>query len=87
MQLQDPTCEAAISIHRIIEWFGLEGTLKIIEFQPPCQEQGHLPPNQVAQSSIQPGLEHFQGGGIHTFSGQPGPVFHHPYGEEFLPNI
>jgi len=37
--------------HRIIEWFGLEGTLKIIWFQPPCHEQGHLPPDQVVQSS------------------------------------
>jgi len=45
--------------HRIIEWFGLEGTLKIIWFQPSCHEQGHLPLAQVAQSSIQPGLEHF----------------------------
>ena len=55
--------------HRIREWFGLEGTLKIIWFQPPCHEQGHLPPAQGAQSSIQPGLEHCQGGGSHSFSG------------------
>jgi len=48
--------------HRIIEWFGLEVTLKISWFQPPCHEQGHLPLDQVAQSPIQPGLEHFQGG-------------------------
>jgi len=34
----------------------LEGTLKIIWFQPPCHEQGHLPLDQVAQSPIQPGL-------------------------------
>jgi len=73
--------------HRIIEWFGLEGTLKIIWFQIPCHEQGHLPPDQVAQSSIQPGLEHCQGGGSHSFSGQSLPVPHHPHGEEFLPNI
>jgi len=33
-------------------------------------------PDQVAQSSIQPGLEHCQGGGSNSFSGQPGPVFH-----------
>ena len=38
--------------HRIIEWFGLEGTLQIILFQPPCHGQGHLPLDQVAQSSI-----------------------------------
>jgi len=48
--------------HRIIEWFGLEGTLKIIWFQPPCHEQGLLLPDQGAQSSVQPGLEHCQGG-------------------------
>ena len=72
---------------RIIEWQGLEGTLKPIWFQPPCHEQGHLPPDQVAQSSIQPGLEHCKGGGSHSFSGQPVPVFHNPHGEEFLPSI
>ena len=55
--------------HRIIEWFGLEGTLKIIWFQAICHGQGHLPVDQVAQSPIQPGLEHCQGGGIHSFSG------------------
>jgi len=44
--------------HRITERFGLEGTLKIIQFQPPCRGQGHLPLGQVAQSPIQPGLEH-----------------------------
>ena len=27
------------------------------------------------------------GGGIHSFSGQPVPVFHHPHGEKSLPNI
>ncbi|PKU41813.1 hypothetical protein llap_7886 [Limosa lapponica baueri] len=57
--------------HRIIEWFGLEGTLKIIKFQDPCREQGHLPLDQVAQSPIQSGLEQLQGWGIHNFSGQP----------------
>jgi len=48
--------------HRIIEWLGLEGTLKTISFQPLCHEQGHLPLDQVAQSSIQPGLEHCRKG-------------------------
>jgi len=52
-----------ICYHRIIEWFGLEGTLKIILFLPPCHGQGHIPLDQVAQSPIQPSLEHFQGGG------------------------
>ncbi|KAK4812888.1 LOW QUALITY PROTEIN: hypothetical protein QYF61_024244 [Mycteria americana] len=38
---------------------------------------GHLQLDQVAQSPTQPGLEHFQGWGIHSFSGQPVPVPHH----------
>lgn len=27
--------------HRIIEYFGLKGTLKILSFQLPCHGQGH----------------------------------------------
>jgi len=53
----------------------------------PCHEQGHLPPEQVAQSPIQPGLEHCRAGGSHSFSGQPVSLPHHPHGEEFLPYI
>ena len=37
-----------------------------------------------AQSPIQPGLEHCQGGGSHSFSGQPVPVPQHPHREEFF---
>ena len=43
--------------NRVVEWFGLAGTLKIFWFQPPCHQQGHLPPAQAAQSSTQPGLQ------------------------------
>ena len=39
----------------------------IIEFQLPCYVQGCLPPDQAAQSHIQPGLECLQGWGIHKF--------------------
>ena len=53
----------------------------------PCHGQGHLPPDQVAQSPVQPGLEHFQGAGSHSFSGQPGPGPHHPHNKEFLSYI
>jgi len=84
---QTGTSITTLRNHRIIEWFGLEGILKVIWFQPPCHEQGHLPPDQVAQSPIQPGLEHCQGGGSHSFSGQPVPVPHHPHSKEFLPCI
>jgi len=54
---------------------------------PLCHRQGHLPLDQVAQSLIQPGLEHCQGGGSHSFSGQPAPVPHHPHHKTFLPYI
>jgi len=69
------------SNHRMV-WVGSD--LKDHLVQPPCLEQGHLPLDQVAQGSIQPGLEHFQGGGIHSFSGQPVPVFLHPHDEEMV---
>jgi len=72
---------------KIIEWFGLEGTLKTTKFQCPCHGQGHLPLDQVAKSLIQPGLEHCQGWGIHSFSGQPVPVPHHPHNKEFISYI
>jgi len=72
-------------IEPIIEWFGLEGTLKIIQFQPPCHGQGHLPLDQVAQSLSQPGPEHFQGGGICQVSVQPVPVPHNPQSKEYFP--
>jgi len=58
-------------IHRIIEWPGLKRTTMIIEFQPPCYLQGRQPPDQAAQSHIQPGLECLQGWGIHNLLGQP----------------
>ena len=37
----------------------------------PCHGQRHLPLDQGAQSPIQPGLEHCQGWGTHSCSGQP----------------
>jgi len=49
---------------------GLEGITKITQLQPPCYGQGCHPPAQAAQGPIQPGLEHLQGWGTHSFSGQ-----------------
>jgi len=51
------------------------------------QEEGHLPPHQIAQSPILPGLENFRGGGSQNFSGQPVSGPHHHHSKEFLPNI
>jgi len=66
--------------HRMV-WFGRD----ILDVVPtPCQGQGPLPPAQGSLSPIQPGLEHCQGGGSHSFSGQHGPGPQHPHGKEFL---
>jgi len=60
---------------RIIEWLELEGTSRITRFQP---WQGHqlldTVLEQIVQGSTQPGLQHFEGQGIHNHSGQPIPA-------------
>lgn len=40
--------------HRTTEWSGLKGPLKVISFQPPCNNQGHLQLDQAAHSLFQP---------------------------------
>ena len=55
----------------IIEWPGLKRATMIIQFQPLCYVQGRQPPDQAAQSHIQPGLECLQGWGIHSLPEQP----------------
>ena len=72
--------------HRITEWPGLKRTTMIIEFQPPYV-QGCQPPDQAAQSHIQPGLQCLPGWGIHSLLGQSVPVYHQPLCEKFPPNI
>jgi len=61
-----------------MEWLELEWTLKTIKVPTPCHGQGYHPPAQAAQGPIQAGLEHLQGWGIHSFSGQPVPLLYHP---------
>jgi len=71
--------------HRIGECFGWEGTFRAhLAHTPPCSKQGHLQPDQVAQSPIQPDLKCFQGCGISHLSGQPVPVFHQPHCKNFF---
>ena len=73
--LVNEICSACTSQnHRMIDRLVLEGTFQIILFQPLCNRQGCLPPDQAAHSSIQPGLECFHGGDIHNLTGQPVPV-------------
>lgn len=48
-------------IQRIIEWFWLQGTLKIIYFLPHCHGEGCRGIDHLAQNLIQTGLGHFQG--------------------------
>jgi len=48
MDTQRAYCE----LHRIAEWLRLEGSLKIIQFQPHCLEQGCHPLDQVATQHI-----------------------------------
>jgi len=48
----------------------LTGTFNDHLVQPSCNKQGHLQLSQVAQSLVQPDLEHFLGWGTHNFSGQ-----------------
>ena len=43
-----------------------------------CCGQGCHSPDQGAQGSIQLGLEHLQGQGIQSFSGEPVPLPHYP---------
>ena len=72
----------------IIEsWPGLKRTTMIIEFQPPCYVQGHQPPDQAAQSHIQPGPECLQEWDIHNLLAQPVPERHHPLSEKLPSNI
>ena len=76
---------------RIIEWLGFEGTSRIMKLQSVCHRHSHQPPylilDQAAQDPIQPGLEHLQGRGIHSLSGQPVPASHHSHSKEFPPDI
>jgi len=59
--------------HRLISYLyiqSLEGTFKGHLVQPhPCNEQGHLHLDQVAQSPILFDLEYLQGWGIYHLSG------------------
>lgn len=53
-------------VYEFIEFFWLEGTFKGHLVQLPCREQGHLQLDQVAQSSVQPDRECFQGWGTYS---------------------
>lgn len=71
----------------ILAWFGLEGALKIIQFQHSCHGRDTFPVDQGVQSPIQCVLERFQRWSIHSFSGLPVPVLHHPKTIVFLSTV
>jgi len=54
--------------HRIIDYPGLNRPTMGIAFPPPCYVQGRQPPDQAAQSHIQPGLECLSRDGASTTS-------------------
>lgn len=64
---------APAGLHGIIECLGWKGPWR----SSPGRGQGLLPLDQVAQNSIRPGLEHLQGRGSSSFSGQPVPPSKH----------
>jgi len=72
---QRPHASTSSSTHRMV-WVGRD--ISRPSSPTPCHGQGHLHPDQGAQSPVQPGLEWFQGWGISPLSGQPGPGSHHP---------
>jgi len=58
-------------MQEITEWPRLEGAPMIMP----------------VQGTIQPGLDHLQGLGIHNLSGQPIPAPHHSHNKEYPPDI
>lgn len=79
--------EFRIEWNRIIEWFGLEETLKVTQFWPSSYGQGHHSLDWVAQGPIQLVLKPFLGLDIHNLSGQAVSVPHCFHTKEFPPNI
>jgi len=55
------------------------------------KDQGYKPVgcvlDQAAQAPIQLGLEHLQGWGMHSLSGQPVPAPHHLLSKKLPPDI
>lgn len=66
--------------YRITEWFGLKGTWKSLQSNPPSIRPGCSGPSPAWP-------EHCQGWGIQNYSQQPLPVPHKVHSEEFFTNI
>lgn len=73
--------------HRIIEWFDLEGTFEIIQFQPPSCRQGHFFLDQVALSPSECSLECFQDGAFPVSLGSLFQCLNRFTVKHFFPNI
>jgi len=70
-----------------MESLQLEGTYKGRLVKLPCNEQGHVQPDQAAQMLVQPGLASLQGWGIHHISGKLAQLPRHSYHKQLLPYI
>jgi len=62
----------------------LEGTFQAHLVPPPLPWAGTPSTRPGCSKPLQHGLEHFQGAGSHSFSGQPVPVPHHPHRKYFF---
>lgn len=71
--------------HRIIQYFGIERTLKGQLVQPPSDK--HLQLDHVAHIPIQPDLEYFQQWDIHHLFEQLILVFYNLHCKKLLPYI
>ena len=74
-------------ILRITESFELEGISEGHLVLLPCNEQGYVQLDEVAQHLIQSHLESLLGRDINHIPGQPVPVPQHPHCKRFFPYI
>ena len=77
--------DLGVGYRGIIESSRLERSLR--SSSPTTNPPSPCPLNHVPQCNICPFLEHLQGWWFYQFPGQPVPIPHHSFWEEFFPNI
>lgn len=68
-------------------WFWLQRHCEDCLVFTPCHGQGYLQLHQVAQSSIEPGVEHLQGWSTQSFPRKSIPVSQQPQSKKLFPDI